>query len=215
MFSLDNTIVELHRAFHVLNESYFDGELPTPIITIGYTQNALGHFTPWLSWVDKADEDNESKKNYEINISPQVFAQDSAEILGVLLHEMIHFWHTVNNIKDCSNNRHNKKFKKKAEELGFTVEQSKKYGWGHTSLTDALRQELIELVDPVDEAFAFYRAEFVKPEKEKKPRKKTMFKYTCPLCGLEVKGKRGIEVKCGCSDSVMEMEEEDEEDGEE
>ena len=215
MFSLESTTVELYRAFHILNAAKFHNELPTPIITISPGKKEVyGHFTPWLSWVEVDREENQSDDSfYEINLNPATWNDRTpCEIIGTLLHEMVHLYNHVNDIKDCSNNRHNKKFKAAAESVGFIVEQSKKYGWGHTKLSDSLKKYIEDNVDPVPEAFEFYRVDPKEQAKEKKPRKKLQFKYTCPLCGLEIKGKKGITVLCGCSDSIMEMEDEDDDD---
>lgn len=40
----------LENAFDILNQRYFDDELPRAIITIQSSPRAFGHFTPYLAW---------------------------------------------------------------------------------------------------------------------------------------------------------------------
>lgn len=110
---------ELYRIFNILNKDKFDENLPEPVITIQKTKGiTLGHFTVDKVWKDKKVlETNESTTEepeayYEINIDPRWFGNRSAEeIVETLLHEMVHYCNKVNEIKDCSGNVHNKKFK--------------------------------------------------------------------------------------------------------
>lgn len=44
-------------------------------------------------------------------------------------------------------------------------------------------------------------------KKESKPREKKTFKYICPQCGIDVKGKPDVEIKCAKCDVLMEKEE--------
>lgn len=206
---------ELYRMFHVLNRDKFNGELSEPVITIQKTRGSvLGHFTTSKVWKDKNNESSEENSYYEINIDPRWFNNRTpAEIAETLLHEMVHYHNKMNDIKDCSGNVHNKKFKSSAERVGLVVEKGKGVGYGYTSMSEALRAFMDEVVKPNDEAFEYFRTAPVKPSGGG-GRKKNMFKYTCPECGAEVKGKRDMTIKCGLCDVVMKMEDEDESEAE-
>jgi hypothetical protein len=122
---------------------------------------------------------------------------------------MVHYYNKVNDIKDCSGNIHNKKFKSAAERVGLVVEKGKGVGYGYTSMSEALKAYVDEVVNPSEEAFEYFRSVPVKQSEGCGGRKKTMFKYTCPDCGAEVKGKRDMTIKCGICDVVMRMEDEE------
>ena len=199
---------ELYRIFDILNDDKFDGELSEPVITIQKTRgNTLGHFTLNRTWRDKNNEEDEETSYYEINIDPRWFnSRTPADVAETLLHEMCHYYNKMNDIKDCSGNIHNKKFKKSAENVGLVVERGKSVGWGYTSMSDELRAYMDEVVKPNDKAFEYFRSAPVKGSGGGGTRKKNMFKYTCPECGAEVKGKRDMTIKCGICDVVMDME---------
>ena len=209
---------ELYRIFNVLNRDKFDGSLAEPVITIQKTKGStLGHFTLNKVWKDKNDEESEENAYYEINVDPRWFnSRTPVEVAETLLHEMCHYYNKVNNIKDCSGNVHNKKFKSSAERVGLVVEKGKSVGYGYTSLSDELKTYVENVVKPDDKAFEYFRSGAVKSSGtgngEGKTRKKTQFKYTCPSCGQEVKGKKDVTIKCGHCDVVMEMEDVESED---
>lgn len=198
---------ELYRIFHILNRAKFDNSLPEPVITIQKTRmNAYGWFTPDRTWRDKNNDKSEDTSYHEINIDPRWFnSRTSSDIAETLLHEMCHYYNTVNGIKDCTGQNHNKKFKSSAERVGLVVEKGKGVGYGYTFMSEALRVFMDEVVKPNDEAFEYFRTAPVNLSGGG-GRKKNMFKYACPECGAEVKGKRDMTIKCGLCDVVMKME---------
>lgn len=204
---------ELYRIFDILNRDKFENALPVPVITIQKTRGtALGHFTIDKVWKKKQDDDGQESEEayYEINIDPRWFNDRSAvEVTETLLHEMVHYFNKMSEIKDCTGNIHNKKFKNRAEQVGLIVTKTKKTGWGCTACSDELEEYINEEVKPDGAAFEYFRSDVVK---EKKKPKKTLFKFICPECGQEAKGKRNVSIKCGNCDVLMEMEpEEDDE----
>lgn len=206
---------ELYRIFKILNHDKFDDFLPEPVITIQKTKgNILGSFTVDKVWrnkqnveeghneVDNTDEDS----YYEINIDPRWFCdRTSTEVVETLIHEMCHYYNQMVEIKDCNGNIHNKKFKSLAENVGLIVEKDKKFGYGLTSLSDELKEYIEDEIKPSDKAFEYFRA-VVKKDKEKKPKKKNLFKYTCSGCHQTAKAKRDVTIKCGVCDMIMDME---------
>ena len=102
---------QLEKMFRVLNQHYFEGKLPEPIISLKKTPSAYGHITCAKVW--QAGE--ESK--YEINISSATLNRPIEDTTATLLHEMVHEYCLENGIKDTSNNGvyHNRRFKKQAE----------------------------------------------------------------------------------------------------
>ena len=138
---IGTALEELYRIFGILNRDKFNGELTEPVITIQKTKGrTLGHFTLSKVWKDKNNEESEENAYYEINVDPRWFnSRTPADVAETLLHEMCHYYNKVNDIKDCSGNVHNKKFKSSAEEVGLIVEKGKGVGYGYTSMSEALR----------------------------------------------------------------------------
>ena len=204
---IGTALEELYRIFNILNRDKFDGELTEPVITIQKTRGGtLGHFTLNKVWKDKNDEESEDNAYYEINVDPRWFnSRTPADVAETLLHEMCHYYNKVNDIKDCSGNVHNKKFKASAEKVGLIVEKGKGVGYGYTSMSDALNTYMSKIVKPNEEAFEYFRSVPMKLSGGG-GRKKNIFKYTCPDCGAEVKGKRDMVIRCGLCDVDMNME---------
>jgi len=77
----------LENAFDILNEKYFDNELPKIVVTVQSSpRGVLGHFTPWNSW---KEEDIGYK---EINISAENLDRPIENVIATLIHEMVHFF---------------------------------------------------------------------------------------------------------------------------
>lgn len=202
---IGKVIDELYRYFEILNKDYYEGKLPDPVITIQKSrQNNLGHFTLGKVWKNREEADNEELAKYEININPVNLNRPVEEIVGTVHHEMVHYANKISEINDCNGQVHNKKFKELAESVGLICEKSKKYGWGITELSDTFREYINESIKPDSSAFDYFRSV---EKKESKPREKKTFKYICPQCGIDVKGKPYVEIKCGKCDVLMEMEE--------
>lgn len=216
---------ELYRIFDILNRDKFNGSLSEPVITIQKTKGTtLGYFTVDKVWKNKGDsdkndglaaEDKEENAFYEINVDPRWFCtRTAADVTETLLHEMVHYFNKVNDVKDCSGNVHNKKFKAAAESVGLVVERGKSVGWGYTSMTDELREYIDTEVKPNDSAFEYFRAGVIKPDTTKKKRKKSLFKYECPKCGTIAKAKKDVKIMCGDCDCQMDIEDLDDEESE-
>lgn len=219
---IGTALEELYRIFAILNHDKFNDDLPEPVITIQKTRGlTLGTFTLDKVWRDKkqvedgkATADNSDETAYyEINIDPRWFCTRSAEeVTETLLHEMCHYANKMSDIKDCNGNVHNKKFKSLAESVGLIVEKGKSVGWGYTSLSDELREYIIEEVEPNEKAFEYFRTSVANIGGTKTPRKKKTFTYTCPDCGQTAKGKRDISIKCGDCDVLMPAEDDEDSD---
>ena len=90
---------QLERMYDDLNNAFFEGELlPDVIITLKCTKGAYGHFTTGQVW--RVDE---STHKHEINISSATLDRPILQTAATLLHEMVHFYCHINNIRDTSN----------------------------------------------------------------------------------------------------------------
>lgn len=198
-------IERLEQVFDTFNKHFYNNELERPVITVAQdtTSGAYGWFTTWRAWQEEGSEGY-----YEINICAETLDRPFHETVGTLLHEMAHLYARMNNIKDTSRGGtyHNKRFKEIAEAHGLIIENTQKYGWTKTSLSDSTK----EFVDSMNfEGFTLRRTPMAKLASGKKSSSK---KYVCPHCGQSVRATKEIRILCGeCSteDELVLMELED------
>lgn len=193
-------IKELEELFQKLNEKFFDGQLETPVITIAPdTCRAYGWFTTWRAWQETAEK-HETDGYYEINITSDYLDRTPEEIAATLLHEMVHLYCQMNEIKDTSRrgNYHNRNYKKAAEEHGLTVEKTTKSGFGKTSPNP----ETADYLKSLELKFDLYRPT---PEKGQVIKKSSTRKYVCPICGTIIRATKEVHVVC--ADCGVEFEE--------
>ena len=210
---LTKTTNEMYRWFDIFNEKFFKNSLEKPIITIQKTRsNTRGWFTTETVWKEKSEKENAEEKTFhEICISAQCIeisnAEPIEEIVAILLHEMCHYYNTVNGIKDVSGRVHNKKFAALAADVGLLVEKSKSLGWGLTHTSPELKTFILDVIKPDPKALVYYRTQEEKPKKEKEKKKK--FRYVCPKCNKEFIIKSEIpNIMCGDCNEVFRITEE-------
>lgn len=199
---IQKTIGELNKIFKLLNKQFFEDKLVEPIILIQTKskKHTLGTCSNRPIWEKKNDEKD---KRYEITLSGKYLNRTIEEILSTILHEMVHLYCSLNNIKDCSNNAvyHNKKFKEEAEKRGLIITKDKTIGWSLTKLTD----DTIKLIPSFkidNTAFDYWRnaLEF----KAEKP-KVTLNKYKCPQCETKITSSKTLNIICGDCNTKFEL----------
>lgn len=175
-------IDELAKAFNKANKKWYEGKLPTPMIIVSRKTSKweLGFITTSKIWKEKINEESEEatkeiETRYEINISAEGLGRPLVEILTTLVHEVVHEYNLVNDIKDCSGKIHNKHFKREAERVGLIVEKGTGVGYGHTSPSEDFKKE-VETWGIDESVFSFVRMEVFKPT----ALKKGGYKYTLP-----------------------------------
>ncbi len=195
-------ITELYRCFDILNKDKFGDTLECPIITISYDKKAYGTCTTKRFWykndeeLEKLSEEDfkEAGTYYQINISSNYINEGVERLQEVLLHEMCHLANCLKGVSDCNGKKHNKKFKTQAEAVGLDCgENDKKYGWGFTTATPALKEYFENTLKMNPEVFQYY---FKLPEKKKEdkdPPKKFNKTIWCPNCQLEIKLEEGFD----------------------
>lgn len=205
-------LCSLERAFRLLNEDLFGGQLEMPIITIQSTPRAYGHYSVHPIWTVNGEE-----KRHEINIGAGTLDRDIEYTVATLLHEMCHMYNdTVLNVQDCSRGGmyHNKHFKATAESVGLIVTKSDKYGWAHTEPSD----QLIEWI--LDHDIEEIRINRTEPTGIRVVGGNTAAsggltitgsnpnshsrKYICPCCGNSVRATKQVNVICGdCMEKML------------
>ena len=187
MKSLTTTIEQLENWFDAVNRKYYANELPRPIMTIAPDEKkkAYGWCTTYKAWTDG------KQSNYEINISANYANRSMTETISTIMHEAVHLYNILHNVKDCTRNGfyHNKNFKNEAERRGLKVTQSKKYGYAHTDPDE----EAIRWISTLEEKKIMYRPDIEKPE----TKKQKSFKYVCPHCGAIARTTKQIRLICG------------------
>lgn len=196
---------ELEKIFRLVNNDFFNNELPTPVITVIPTSRAYAHYTPWSAWECK----DEYKR--EINISSAYLNRPLENIVASLVHECVHMYNDlILNVQDTSNKGvyHNKIFKREAEAHGLIVTRSAKYGYSHTEPSD----RLIEWVLDHDELREIELCRITSSIAPVGVGKKTgnsdgipniptsnnhHRKYICPYCGNSCRATKQINLICG------------------
>lgn len=195
---------ELYRIFDLLNKEYFKGRLLYPMLTIQSTKKkVLGWCSFNKVWTSQPPETADSR--YEITICTHHLQSPILDIVETLHHELVHLVNCMDNIKDCSDSQHhNKKFKVAAEKVDLICEKSTKYGWGITTPSAKFREFIETVVKPNAEVFKYFKEQEIKLP-AKLPVKK-VFKYICPDCQLEAKGRKDIRVVCQNCNKLLIME---------
>jgi hypothetical protein len=216
--SIEAMTSELHKAFALLNNRFFENQIPAPAITIqtsGHKKLSMGWCTTKEVWGDKDGK----IKLYEINISAEYVDLNFVETMDTLMHEMVHLYNIVHKVQDCSRNNtyHNKNFKARAIQSGFYFpdkKPNKKYGWAFPKLTKETIEE-IQKMDIDQAVFTISRRgsryfdsleemEEATSEESGEEKKKKSFKWVCPGCALIVRStKRDIHLKCGECDMSL------------
>lgn len=111
---------ELERAYDHLNKTLFDGQLKKVPFAIQIKKKVV------LRWFSESDT---------IVIGMDITKLEFGEILGVLLHEMIHIANHQAGLPDVTTNQyHNKYFLQQALTVGMMVIKHKTQGWAITGI---------------------------------------------------------------------------------
>ena len=199
----------LEDAFDVLNQKYFEGSLPRAVITIQSSPKAYGHFTPYEAWFDNGDGFP------EINLGAETLNRPTESTIGTLIHEMVHFYCHVNEIKDTSRGGkyHNKRFKAEAESRDLIIDYDPRIGWSVTSPSQALidfvreqgwsevslaRMGLYGLVGGQNGTGTDGGESVAK-------KKAVSHKYQCPVCKNSVRATKLVNIGCLDCNSPMDL----------
>lgn len=212
--SISPIISALESAFDWLNNRFYEGALPRPVITLseGAKARAMGWFSLYKPWHLVEDPTVEAT---ELNISSDYLDTGFEVVVNTLCHEMVHCYNYANGIKDCarSGSRHNKKFAESAEAHGMhwvkptednTSEQEyyKKYGFAHVEINDDVKPEVFEALAFLKEAMTVYRDK--RKKKDKVAKKGNVIKYMCPCCGNSVRATKEVFIMCGdCKEAMI------------
>lgn len=198
---------ELEKAFRMLNTDFFEGKLPTPVITVIPSAKSYAHYTTYNAW------STASGAKREINIASGTLDRPLENIIASLLHEMTHMWNDLilheQDVSGSSGAYHNRVFKREAEKRGLTITRSDKYGWSTTQPNDTLiewlceHEELREIEMNRTQLFTpatvgvgartTNRTTTVKPPRDSNSHHR---RYVCPCCKTVIRATKQINIMC-------------------
>lgn len=201
--TISTTVSILEKIFDYVNREFYDSSLERPIITVSPNSrtNAYGWFTLGKVW--KAEED---KEFFEINICAEYLNRPIFDVVGTMMHEMVHLYCNVNGIKDTSRGTtyHNKNFKIEAEKRGLSIEKDSKAGWTKTTLN---QDGKIFVAKCKFEPFNLHRqADMLKSGTTGTRSKSSSRKYVCPNCEMSVRATKEVRIMCMDCNTEMECE---------
>lgn len=205
MVNIKLVIIELHKAFHLLNAELFKKKLPEPAILVqnqGNRKNVFGWCSSQEIWVDQGEQ-----KRYEINICAEYLNRSMIAVLTTLIHEMVHLHNAINGIQDTSRSGtyHNKIFKTEAENHGLEVQHDNSTGWSRCKMHPSLVKKVYTY--GINES-AFTFARLSTPGKEKK--KTSLRRYVCPGCETIIRATKDVNVICADCNQKFNLETDDE-----
>lgn len=197
-------IQELERIFMQLNETllFRQQNLPLPVITV----QSCGRRVHTLGWFARKAWTDGDVRLPEINLSAEYLRRPVTDVVGTLVHEMVHESNWLAGVRDCSStNYHNRQFKTAAERVHLICERADDgknlMGWAYTTPSPKLC-DIIHGLDIDEDAFALYRElprEFKLPgeawEKSPKPAEPRMKKWSCGCTNIW----SAVEVVARCS----------------
>ena len=193
IFMLSESSKFLEHAFDMLNDIYFNSELPNVVITIQSSPRTNGHITTQKIWsgVDNC--------YYEINISAEHLNRPCEQVLATLVHEMVHLYCMERGIADTSKNGryHNKRFKAECEKRDLHIEYAQYIGYSVTVPTENFIKILKMNNLICDLGFVRSTGETLPPTSggNSRPKSSTR-KYICPSCGISVRATKEVEIIC-------------------
>lgn len=211
---MSRAVGQLEKIYNCLNEDFFEGALPVPIITVQSKPGTYGHCSMAKVWQRK------DGSTYELNIAAEVLNYPIEETLDTMIHEMVHLYCRENGIKEVSRGGkyHNGKFKEEAEKRGLTCYQCGQYGWntkaGDNLIEYALNKEWNEIQIGRNRLPPMLRtgstgtghsgAGGSKEDGGKRP--SSTRKLVCPKCGQSVRATKKVNIICGiCMEPMKEI----------
>lgn len=201
---LEDLITELSSIHRQLNAILFNNELAQIKIAIenNKRQNKallLGHYNHYDGWMDG--------NNQQISIWTLALNGNPYQLIGVLVHEMVHQYNAQKGIKDVENNqRHNKKFRDVAVNMAKlyikpTVrgEKTNNHGKGFafTSVSDELKCIIDYELDFNRKALEIKHNYALNGDQRGYKERKT---YICEGCELTITNSREQDLNLKCLD---------------
>ena len=138
--NMARVIGEIQSIARKINQDWFSNELPmeTVVISCASTPKAYAHFTPYLAY--RVHDKEGERGAVEINIGAGTLDRQIFEVCASLIHEMVHWYNWLHEVKDTSRGGfyHSMKFKNEAEKHGIRIDYDEHIGWSVTTATEEL-----------------------------------------------------------------------------
>lgn len=198
------------KAFDCLNIELFDGNLPQPMLLLTRNANVIGGHFLHNKW---KDENGNLTSEIAIN-SNILYVADINQIMGVLIHEMIHF---SQHIRGTQGRKayHNRDFARQCHSVGLTPKSPNSEsdtGQTITTTVDPGGKAHVAIANmPDDAVFPWLSSDCGSPDpnnpSDRPPTDNgnsgKRSKYTCPVCGLNAWAKPGVKIDCHPCDQVL------------
>lgn len=207
---MSRAVGQLEKIYFHINQDFFEGTLPTPIITVQSKPGTYGHCSKFKVWQRKEDD------AYELNIAAEVLNYPIEETLDTMIHEMVHLYCREHGIKEVSRGGayHNGRFKEEAEKRGLECFKTDKYGWntrpGERVLEYALSNDWSDIsigrnsmIYPIAVGASGSPQAGVLVDGGKRP--SSTRKLVCPCCGNSVRATKTVRIMC--MDCMVQMQE--------
>ena len=207
---MSRAVGQLEKIYFHINQDFFEGALPTPIITVQSKPGTYGHCSKFKVWQRKEDD------AYELNIAAEVLNYPIEETLDTMIHEMVHLDCREHGIKEVSRGGayHNGRFKEEAEKRGLECFKTDKYGWntrpGERVLEYALSNDWSDIsigrnsmIYPIAVGASGSPQAGVLVGGGKRP--SSTRKLVCPCCGNSVRATKTVRIMC--MDCMVQMQE--------
>ena len=202
----------LDDAYKSFNQKLFNNELPECMIVLHRRKNSYGYFHAERfidrQSIKKTKKQKEIKSFDELALNPDDFNRPDIAILSTLAHEMAHVWrHRCSGRKPSRGGYHDKVWVKKMEEIGLMPSSTGKEGGKKTG--QKVSHYIIK-----DGKFERHCLQFLKNKTIKLSsfqvltmgkERKDKLKYSCPSCGMNVWGKKGLNIDCGDCGERLEL----------
>lgn len=201
LLEYDRVTVYLDKISEYIRTDIFESKLEKPVITLQKTTGAYGHFETIPMW-----HDEKGNARYEINLGSETITRPIEETVATMIHEYVHYYCLINDIKDTSRNGvyHNKRFKAEAEKRMLKIDFYPSIGFSVTSPTEELVKWCISkgLSDIKIGRAKSYEMLFgklpTKPTGREKGKNKpsSTRKYYCPKCKISCRATKNIDIMC-------------------
>jgi len=200
-----DTYDRLQQAFDHFNKALFNGDLPNALITLQRRKGTFGFFSG-----DKFNDD-QGRAADEIALNPARFGdRPLIEILGTLVHEMVHLWQHHQGIPGRGR-YHNREWADKMKSVGLQPtdtgeECGKETGETvtHMIVAGGAFEQAAQKLIARDFAIAWKEAPAAPPpnlngrdQATATPKSGKRLRYACPDCELKAWAKHDARLVCG------------------
>jgi hypothetical protein len=182
------------KAFDYFNHELFDGKLPRCVLNFSRKAHSTGFFA-----ADRWTHRENGESAHEISLNPDVLNLPPVECMQTLVHEMVHLWQREFG-KPSRAGYHNAEWAAKMDTIGLMPSDT---GQTNGKKTGQSMADYVVDGGPFDRAFRAMPDKALLPwlsgqsarPKSGTPRRDQL-KYQCPECGIIVRGKAGLNLRC-------------------